>query len=76
MIRSTPHRRSRRVRRCTTCTGRIPAGSPYLELVASPNHEDLGNQSWWRLAECKPCAVAMGRGDLFAGLDAPEGEMA
>lgn len=57
MIRSTT-RRSRRLRHCTSrspdCTGIAP-GDRYVEMVASPNHDDLGNTHWWRLDECVPC---------------------
>ena len=39
----------------------IPVGALHLESVASPNHDDLGNTTWWRMRECAPCADLCGR---------------
>ena len=33
----------------------------YLESVASPDHEDIGNRGWIRMAECKRCAIKCDR---------------
>jgi hypothetical protein len=63
MTRTTP-RKARRLRRCDGCKGQIIPGSRYLEHVASPDHEDLGNVTWWRLAECGECAERYGRAIL------------
>lgn len=64
MIRTTA-RTSRRWRRCTNgCP--IEAGERYLEHVASPNHGDLGNYDWWRMAECAACAARYGRSAALA----------
>lgn len=57
-------RRSRKQRRCG-CGKRIEKGDRYLEQVASPHHDDLGNPHWWRLAECEDCARRYGRGGHF-----------
>jgi hypothetical protein len=66
MMRTT-RRRARKAHRCPTCRSTIPIGATYLEHVASPNHEDLGHQYWWRLPECAACAEMCGRGHLLAG---------
>lgn len=59
--RSTP-RRSRRHRRCDGCKGEIQPGDRYMEHVAAPDPMgELGNVSWWRLAECAPCCERSGR---------------
>lgn len=60
MIRNT-ERRSRKFRRCDRCKVAIQIGDRYLECVASPDHDDLGNTDWWRLAECESCAITFGR---------------
>lgn len=54
MIRRTL-RTARKPRTCA-CGERVYPGDPYWECVASPDHGDLGNTSWWRLAECTKCA--------------------
>lgn len=41
-------------------------GEVYLEHVCSPNHDDLGNTTWWLSAECAECATRCGRGALVA----------
>jgi hypothetical protein len=33
-------------------------GDQYLEHVISPDHDDVGNTTWWRDAECRACAVS------------------
>lgn len=56
-------RRSRRLRYCENvgCQTRVIAvGDRYLEAVASPDHDGLGNVKWWRITECEPCARARG----------------
>lgn len=70
MIRTTP----RIARKPHPCTYRgsypfahcqIRPGDRYLEIVASPEHGDLGNQGWWRMAECDVHAEFYGRGELL-----------
>lgn len=39
----------------------IQPGERYNEGVAAPNDNDLGNEGWWRLAECFRCAERYGR---------------
>lgn len=59
--RSTP-RTSRRYRRCNGCKGPIDCGDRYIEHVAAPDpFGEVGNRSWWRLAECAWCAERYGR---------------
>jgi len=71
MIRTTP-RTARRAHPCQhrgsypLANCRIQPGDRYLELVASPEHGDLGNQGWWRMAECAVHAEFHGRGELLA----------
>lgn len=63
----TTRRRARIRRRCDMCPTPwrwIEPGDQYLEYVASPDHDDLGNLRWVRLAECAGCATAYGRGHL------------
>lgn len=60
MIRSTV-RTARRSRLCERCGNAIVTGERYREAVASPHHDDLGNPTWWRLAECESCAATCGR---------------
>lgn len=43
------------------CGRWIRRGDRYVELVASPDHGDLGNTGWWRIAECSECATRYGR---------------
>ncbi len=58
----TTHRTSRRHRRCDGCKALITPGERYLEHVAAPDpFGELGNVSWWRLAECSNCAERYGR---------------
>ena len=63
MMRQTL-RRSRRSRRCETgshCCVPIQPGDQYIEMVASPDHGDIGNVGWWRIAECIGCATLYDR---------------
>jgi hypothetical protein len=60
MIRST-QRTANRPHRCERCGRIIVVGERYREAVASPHHDDLGNPTWWRLAECTQCAATCGR---------------
>lgn len=53
-------RRSRKLRRCE-CGTIIQPGDQYLEHVCSPDHDGLGNTTWWRAAECRACAVRYDR---------------
>lgn len=57
----TTVRRSRRHRRCDGCKGPIEPGERYAEHVAAPDPHDLGNVTWWRLAECSECCARYGR---------------
>ena len=68
MMRTTL-RRAHKIHRCEGCESFIATGERYLEHVAAPNHDDLGNDHWWRLPECEACARRSGhRGHWF---DAP-----
>lgn len=60
MIRTTA-RTARKRRSCESCRGPIRPGDRYLEHVASPDHDDLGNTGWWRSPECAGCATRYGR---------------
>ncbi len=62
----TKRRRARKPRLCDSCLGRIRAGDIYLEHVATPDHEDLGNVRWRRCPECCTCAERYGRAELLA----------
>lgn len=78
MIRSTAHT-ARKPHLCCDCnySGGKPAiqpGDRYLSMVASPDHDDLGNRHWWRLKECAECAERHGRGHLLAGEPLTGGE--
>ena len=42
-------------RNCDVCKDTIKKGESYLEMVASPYHDDLNNNGWWRLHCCKDC---------------------
>jgi hypothetical protein len=54
-------RTARKTHRCNRCPARIRPGERYLEHVASPNHDGLGNTGWWRITECADCADTCGR---------------
>jgi hypothetical protein len=70
MIRTTA-RVARKAHRCTHyCGNHIQSGDTYLEVVASPDHGDLSNPGWWRLAECAPCATRGSRGHLIEARNA------
>ena len=59
----TTARRSMRLRRCDgarACGRSIKAGEVYVESVIAPDHEDVGNEHWWRAALCIECADAYG----------------
>lgn len=61
-LRRTTMRRSRRHRRCDGCKGPIEPGERYAEHVAAPDpYGELGNTTWWRLAECSHCCARYGR---------------
>lgn len=59
-IRTTP-RIARKPHGCERCFRQIQPGERYAEHVAAPNHTDLGNTGWWRLAECAPCCASCRR---------------
>jgi predicted RNA-binding Zn-ribbon protein involved in translation (DUF1610 family) len=77
MMRSTA-RVARKPRRCTDCRRQITSGETYLHHVASPNDPELGNETWWRMAECSTCATRDGRGAQIDARNAtaptPEGQ--
>jgi hypothetical protein len=56
---------SRIERRCEGCRGIIGVGERYLSHVASPRHDDLNNEHWWRSPECAECAQRYGREALL-----------
>ena len=64
MIR-TEARTARKRHWCQTesvrCTIAIKPGDRYLTHVASPNHDGMGNEGWWPIAECAGCAELYGR---------------
>lgn len=60
MIWTTP-RTARTPHWCGGCNRHIQPGERYNEGVAAPNDNDLGNEGWWRLAECSRCAERYGR---------------
>lgn len=66
MIRTTV-RRAKRAYPCETghpyCS--IHRGEIYLEHVASPDHDGLGNDCWWTIRECEGCAKERGRRELI-----------
>lgn len=57
-------RRAARTHRCE-CGHLIRIGERYLRHVLTPNHPEVGNVGWWRLAECSECAERCGRGALL-----------
>lgn len=63
MIRTT-RRLAQKAKPCDNCGCSITPGEHYLVHVASPNHEDLGNDHWWPMNECCDCARRYGRGAL------------
>lgn len=63
-MQRTTVRTSARWRRCE-CGAVIVTGERYLEHVISPHHDDIGNTTWWRMAECVACAYSKGRGELL-----------
>lgn len=67
----TTRRVARKVHRCSRGCDPIQPGDVYLEHVCSPDHDDLGNTTWWRVAECAPCARQVGRGHLIDGTGTP-----
>jgi hypothetical protein len=60
-------RQARTSRRCERCRRWIYPGDHYLESVISPDHSDVGNTSWWRMGECRQCAVDCERWPLANG---------
>lgn len=61
----TTARTARKPHRCMTALCHIHPGDRYLEMVASPDHDDLGNLGWMRSAECANCAHRYGREHLL-----------
>ena len=59
MIR-TKVRTSHKHYRCN-CGAHIMVGDQYLEHVISPDHDDVGNATWWRACECRACVVKYDR---------------
>lgn len=62
----TTLRRSRKLRRCP-CGTFVQPGDQYLEHVISPDHDDVGNVTWWRAVECRACAVRYSRWPIANG---------
>jgi hypothetical protein len=58
---ATQSRTARKPHTCSRCHTQIQPGTRYLAAAASPNHDDLGNEGWWRIAECATCAKTCGR---------------
>lgn len=58
-------RTARKYHRCE-CRKPITPGERYIEHVMSPDHGDLGGETWQRCAECVPCASRYGRRDPAA----------
>lgn len=55
-------RRARKLRQCDVCRRpTIHPGEHYVEHVVAPDHNDLGNEHWWRMAECSACCDWRGR---------------
>lgn len=68
MIRVTA-RRARKSQLCAhSCL--IWPGEVYLEHVAAPDHDGIGNTKWWRTVECATDARRYGRGDLIDAREA------
>ncbi len=66
----TTRRIARKAHRCGVKGWRhqgrvIQPGERYLEHVAAPNHEDIGNNHWLRSYECSDCAIRYGRAHLL-----------
>lgn len=40
---------------CSNCRVEFQVGQVYARLVAPPNHDDLGNTSWWVTHLCLDC---------------------
>jgi len=49
-----------------TCRRTIEPGDRYARVVATPDHDGMGNERWWRLRECLPCAAFYGHPDPAA----------
>lgn len=50
-------RKARKQHWCADCRGRINPGDIYLRHVAAPNDNDLGNEGWAHMVECRGCAT-------------------
>ncbi|WP_410652086.1 hypothetical protein [Amycolatopsis sp. cmx-4-54] len=68
MIRTTARRARKHHTHPYCCV--IKPGEVYLEHVAAPDDNDLGNTHWWRLPECAADARRYGRGDLIDAREA------
>jgi hypothetical protein len=72
-LNRTTARRARTPRRCADVDHKQPCirpGDVYLEHVASPDHDGLGNTGWWRLPECAADARRYDRGHLIDAREA------
>lgn len=47
--------RTARVEWRDQCGHVIPIGTRYAETVISPNDNDVGNTTWWRIRSCLDC---------------------
>jgi hypothetical protein len=66
-VNPAPRRRVAR-KRHPACGGYCPPiqpGDVYLEHIAFPGDEDIGNTRFWRARECATCATRYGRADLL-----------
>lgn len=54
-------RRAVKAHYCDECHGVIAPGDRYRDLAASPHHDDLGNEGWWRLKDCAACSARRGK---------------
>jgi hypothetical protein len=41
---------ARKPHKCSTCGGAIRPGERYSCVSLTPDHDDVGNDGWWRLA--------------------------
>lgn len=60
----TNRRVAKQNRKCSGCGRTINPGDIYLQHVASPGHGD--NPGFWRVSECKECAIRYGHGQYLA----------
>lgn len=56
-------RTARKDYHCDNCRAYfgIKKGEEYVESTIAPDHDDIGNETWWRMRECDDCAERYGR---------------